>query len=307
MSLKKIIGRVLRKIIPFRLYKLVANGAIIVPKYYQTIIKDAEIWHNMSLEYSDDKEIMLMRKYAHIIDKGLHRKDISPGHSKECYLALCDSIKRLSGSKYVDDPTYQWAVEKKERYELLQQNPESVQPLIGADNQDLVSYEQLFALIKSRRSNRNFLDKTIDISTMAKIKETVNWASSSCNKQPVRIFATNNPTVAKECLKCCKGGTGFGEFIPSFWVFAANIRAYVWPSEIYLPVVDVCLGVQNVMLSALTLGITGTLLSWAQKSEEEDKQLRKLLNIPHEYQIVICSAMGYAAFNYSTPSRKITE
>lgn len=81
---------------------------------------------------------------------------------------------------------------------------------------------------------------------MLKLKETVNWASSSCNKQSIRIFATNDPTLAGQCLKCCKGGTGFSTFIPSFWVFTANVRGYVWPTEMYLPSIDTSLGAQNV-------------------------------------------------------------
>ena len=64
----------MRALLPRKLYKLIANGAIIVPAYYKDIIADAETNFDLSLEDTDDKAILLMRKYAHIIDKGLHRK-----------------------------------------------------------------------------------------------------------------------------------------------------------------------------------------------------------------------------------------
>lgn len=39
----KISGKILRKFIPYRWYKLIANGFIVVPKYY----KDAIIFTSM--------------------------------------------------------------------------------------------------------------------------------------------------------------------------------------------------------------------------------------------------------------------
>ena len=56
--MKKMIGRCLRKILPWYLYKLIANGFIIVPKYYKDIIKDAE-------NYTADLEV-LQRNKDHI-------------------------------------------------------------------------------------------------------------------------------------------------------------------------------------------------------------------------------------------------
>lgn len=75
--MKSLVGKILRKLLPFKYYKLVANGFIIVPSYYKTIIKDAETYMDLSLKDSPEKDILLMRKYAHILDKGLHRSDLS--------------------------------------------------------------------------------------------------------------------------------------------------------------------------------------------------------------------------------------
>ena len=89
-----------------------------------------------------------------------------------------------------------------------------------------------------------------------------------------------------------------------FWVFTANIRGYVWPSEIFLPSVDTCLGVQNIMLGATTLGLSATILSWAQKDKNEERKIRELLHIPVHHQIIICAVMGYADIVNQTPERK---
>ncbi len=303
MSIKKSIGKFIKTIFPHRIYKLIANGAIVVPSYYRTIINDAERNFDMSLEDSDEKALLLMRKYGHIIDKGLHRRDATPGHSKEYYVLLSNMVDRLRKTKYAEDPTVIWAQEKLKAYEALQSD-NNFHPLCGEKPKVDVTIDQFESLVKARRSNRDFSAKKVSDEDIHRLKDMANWASSSCNKQPIEIYATNNPELAIQCLKCCKGGTGFSSNIPSFWVFTADILGYVWPSEIYLPAVDTCLGVQNVMLGATTLGLSGTILSWAQKSEEEEQELRRLLNIPLNHQIILCAVMGYANTEFKTPARK---
>lgn len=299
-----IITKILRKILPLRIYKLLANGFIIVPSYYESIITDAERNFDLSLEDSDEKELLLMRKYAHILDKGLHRSDVAPGHSKNYYDILLKIVNRLEKSKYKDEPTLVWAKSKLLAYEQLQ-STEKFEPLHGEPIESSVSVEEFTELVKQRRSNRSFVEKIVSNEHIMQLKSIANWASSSCNKQPIEIYATNDPKLAAECLKCCKGGTGFSKFIPSFWVFSCDILGYVWPSELYLPVVDTCLGVQNVMLGATTLGMSGTLLSWAQKSMEEEQRLKELLGIPPHHQIILCGVIGYAKSNFIPPVRKL--
>ena len=302
--MKKMIGRCLRKILPRYLYKLIANGFIIVPKYYKDIIKDAENYRDYSFQESDEKTMLLLRKHAHILDKGLHRQDVTSGHSVECFQELRHEIECLQRTHFAEDPTFQWGKSKLSAYERLQHHPESFSPLHGEEPEPTIRFEDFCDLIKQRRTIRYFLEKTIQDTIIHQLKETVNWASNSCNKQAISIFVTNNPNVAAECLTLCAGGTGFGNFIPSFWAFTADTRGYVWPLELYLPAIDVSLGAQNVFLAAHTLGISGTILSWALKTEEEEDKLRNFLKIPKEYTIVFCAVMGYAAHWNQTPVRK---
>ena len=107
--MKKIIGKLLRKILPYKIYKLIANGFILVPRYYKTFIQDTEKYMDISMQNDDQKDILLMRKYGHIIDKGLHRKDAEPGHSKNIYYLLKQTIDKLSQNSIKKDPTYLWA------------------------------------------------------------------------------------------------------------------------------------------------------------------------------------------------------
>ncbi len=301
---KSKIGQVLKRILPLRFYKLAANGFILVPAYYKSIIHELEAYHSLSLQKSKGQDFLLMKKYAHILDKGLHRKDAEPGHSKPYYHELKAIIDRLKYTEYAKDPTYTWASEKLVCYETLQERPQEFKPLGKEPVVSTISYEQLFELIKERRSNRYFIDKPVTEDVITKLKTVSNWAASSCNKQPIQLFVTNEQILAKKCLKCCAGGTGFGKNIPSFWAFTANVQGYVYPTEMFLPSIDTSLGAQNVFLAAQTLGLTGTILTWAQHSQSDNTLLRKLLGIPEDYSIIFCAVLGYAEFEYATPQRK---
>lgn len=304
MSAKATLGKILKKIVPYKVYKLIANGVILVPAYYKTIIDDAERNFDLSMEDSDEKAILIMRKYAHILDKGLHRKDATPGHSKGCYLVLKSLLVKLKNTNYSNDPSYHWAEDKLAKYEELQDNPSNFIPYREKVFKSTVGFDELFELMRQRRSNRYFTEATVTNEEINKLKDVANWAASSCNKQPIRLFVTNDQALAKECLECCAGGTGFGTNIPSFWVFTANIRGYVYPEEIFLPSIDTSLGAQNVFLAAQTMGLTGTILTWGQHTKSDDITLRKLLGIPNDYSIIFCAVLGHAEFSYDIPVRK---
>ena len=158
--MKKIIGKFLRKILPSKIYKLVANGWIVVPKYYEALIDDAELYMNLSLEDSIKKDILLLRKYAHIIDKGLHREDAEPGHSNSIYIELKSLVDKLSQTDYADDPSYIWAKDRLHNYEILQNDCARFVHLRG-DVPPIppYSYDVLFEIIKQSLRNQSAKSK----------------------------------------------------------------------------------------------------------------------------------------------------
>lgn len=99
-------GKLLRKFIPYRWYKLLANGFIVVPKYYKNAIEELEQCFDLSLEDHINKDLMLMRKFGHIIDKGLHREDAAPGHSKVYYNDLKELVKKVQHTEYATPQSF---------------------------------------------------------------------------------------------------------------------------------------------------------------------------------------------------------
>jgi len=291
---------------------MLLSRPVLVPSYYKRYIRKVEeVIDSQNIPYPEaDVEYLLLltRKFAHILDKGLHRNDIEKGHSHEIYRELKEILHAGHGEDYLNDPSVAWAREKLNYFEELQQGTKK-EPL--SENREKVlprlDFGPLSDHIRSRRSNRAFLEKTVEKELLVRALETVNWTTTSCNKQPARVFATVDPYLAAACARQCKGATGFSKFIPAFLSFTADLRGYSMPDEMFLPYIDVSLGAQNFLLSAHSLGLSTTALSWAQSSEEEEAALRKLLNIPDHCLIIFNAITGYPSKEYCIPAHKPVE
>ena len=153
-------------------------------------------------------------------------------------------------------------------------------------------YEELMDAIRTRRSIRQFKRKQVSDETIRKIVEMINWSPTSCHRQTAKVFVCSDPDRARQCIELCAGSSGFGEHIPLFFCFCSDLNAYQMPVELSLPYIDVSLGIQNCNLIAHTLGISLTMLSWAQSTEKEERRMRELLSIPAEYAIVVNAVGG---------------
>jgi len=303
------IKRILKKYVPklfgikvFEFFQLINSKPFLVNGYFYEHIRDINNFIKLqkNSEQSPKKNIQLIRKYAHMLDKGLHREDFEKGHSKVIYNDLKEYLSKEIDKK---DPSVLWAYEKINKFEFFQNN-DNIKSLGTITPKSKLSFDQISTYIKSRRTNRHFEEKIVSDSILVDLSSLANYAASSCNKQPIKMFISNNPNIAKECLKYCKGGTGYGDYIPVFISFCAEMDGYLFPKEMFLPSIDVSLGAQNFYLAAHSLGLSGSIMSWAQKDDLEEMQLRKILNIPPNTQIIFNGVLGYAKKEYLIPVRK---
>lgn len=303
----EIIKKITLKLVGRRNIEFILSRPFLVHGKYKKIITEYDFYSNL-IDFEKERNnieltTLLNRKYAHIIDKGLHREDVSKGHSVEISKELVNTITIIEKDNAEKDETFYWSKNKLSIYDSLQ-NDEKITPLKDEKEKFKIDFNDFLKFIKSRRSNRQFINKLVSEDVLLKMSETLNYAPSSCNKQPIKLFVTNNPAIASECLKQCKGGTGFSENIPCFISLCADMKGYYMPDELHLPYIDVSLGAQNLNLAMESFDLSGCSLSWAQKSKEEEERLRKILNIPMSYQIIFNMVIGYAEKEYLPPPRK---
>ena len=247
-----------------------------------------------------------VRQFAHVVDKGLHRGDFSKGHGVSGYHAAKLALSHIRTQEGLSDPLVQWAVEKVRLYEQFQNAQGSrIQASYIAT---LCSYESLVDAIKTRRSQRSFIQKPIKDDVIKKIVSVLDWSPTSCHRQPGRVFASNNPDVVRKCVHLHAGASCFTDiYAPLFLTFCADSRLYDMPNELAIPYIDVSLGIQNCLLVAHTLGISLTPLIWTYQGEWQDRDLRKIFSIPQHFQIILSAVGGYPDGGSQAPPRKRQE
>lgn len=247
-----------------------------------------------------------LRKFAHIVDKGLQRRDFTKGHGMTAYGQAKRALSYIRSDEYLNDPSVKWAAKRLREYEDFQKGllPQTAREYVKTT----CSYDHLINAIKTRRSLRSYVQRPVTDQTVRKIVEVIDWSPTSCNRQTARVYATNNPELVKRCTAACSGAACFTDiYAPLFFSFCADMRLYEMPHELQLPYVDVALGVQNCNLVAHSLGISMTMLTWAQHTTQQERQLRRILKIPKHYQIIVNAVAGYPDGGVDAPARKNTE
>ena len=243
-----------------------------------------------------------LRLYAHALDKGLHMDVFDPDRGHAALRACEDLLADPDVDRAPEDPTLAWCREKVEQYRSRRtavaagrdSGPLGRGPSDGAAAGEPTG-EALRKLFENRRSCRAFLDRPVSDETVRGLADAARWAPSSCNRQAVRIFATNDPVLAAACHATCRGCSCFGERIPAFAAFCIDVRAYVHPQEFTVGYVDGGLALQNFLVAAHAAGLGATPMAVGAETAEQRARLRALLRIPACYAPTVHCTFGYPA------------
>jgi len=298
------IKRVIARFVPRSILRCarMAMSPYVLPRSYKDRLERYERTEKDLFAADAESDLALLRMYSHILDKGLHRPDWSPGHGQTTY----DTAKRLL-DKYarVDDPTVLWARRVINRYEQRQMAccDKTPLPAIPVEPSPL-DPEHLLRQMRYRVSSRDYENRRVDAASIEKIVEAALEAPWSCNRQALRVYASVDPETASSALSCFKGFTSFSKFTPCVMVFCVDLRPYLVPAELFVPHLDAGLACANAGLMASSLGLSIVFLSWASRTAEGERRLRTELAIPDYYEIAVGACCGYPSQNPVRPIRK---
>ena len=242
----------------------------------------------------------LVKKYGHIVDKGLQNKDRTKGKGLDNVKKL---HKHLNKSNKLDLRIKDWALNIHNDYHSFQNgndiskkyDPEFVSTTINSKN--------LSQFIKERRSIRYFKNQPVDQSVLQEIFEVLNWAPNSCNRQAIKLFVkTNSSEKIKELMKLNNGATCMN-VPPVFISVCFDTKGLVLPIEREVAYIDSGLGLQNLILMAHSKGLATCVLNWTHSKKTEEDSLRKKLNIDKYHLIIANMVMGYPSKGAPAPVR----
>lgn len=155
----------------------------------------------------------------------------------------------------------------------------------------------ILEIIKTRRSIRRFLDRTIPDDLVEKILEAGRWAPSGLNNQPWRFAVVADPGLKEGLSKLTRYSRivqGAGVLIP---VFLNNAESYHRIKD--AQAIGACL--QNMLLEAHSMGLGAV---WLGEIIKSDREIRNLLGLGDELELMAVLAIGYPAEAPGATKRK---
>ncbi|WP_077285851.1 nitroreductase family protein [Cognaticolwellia aestuarii] len=300
----KIFKNIVKKILPASMYNLIRMKPrlmIVSASLKRKISYINKAAWQQDPDYRGDNSGAL-RKYGHMVDKGLQTFEREPGHSIVIALRLHELINLNKNNC----ESVAWAKEILSLHRDLQEgsldsNSYSEFPLI---NSKAIGSEQLLTFLKERRTLRHFHHSMApSIEDIYKILETTVWAPSSCNRQTIVNFFTMNDALVAECTKQNKGATAIsGKH--AFISVCYDTRSYHLPQESLTGMIDATLGFQNALLMVHSLGLGACVLNWSHSDVQENLRLRSLLDIPEYCEIAFNVIVGIPNGGAPTPGKK---
>lgn len=153
-----------------------------------------------------------------------------------------------------------------------------------------------FAL--SRYSVRNYSDKRIPKEVIKSCIRVAMKSPSSCNRQPVRVFAVQDSSKKQAVLKLQSGNRGFGHLADTIFVICTKISFFQNFAERHELAVNAGLFSMSLLYSLHQNEILGCPLNWSV-DPKRDKTLKDLLGVDDDYMINMLISAGYAPENFS--------
>ncbi len=155
----------------------------------------------------------------------------------------------------------------------------------------------IFRIIQTRRSVRRFTDESVSDEVIDRILDAGRWAPSGLNNQPWRFAVVRNRNLIEAIAKLTRYSKivlGAKVLLPVFLDTAT-----VYHREKDIQGIGACL--QNMLLETHALGLGAV---WLGEIIKSDAEIRRLLGLSGEIELMAVLAVGYPAESPRETKRK---
>lgn len=171
--------------------------------------------------------------------------------------------------------------------------------------------QSFLELVRSRQSDRSYLDKPVEQDKIDRILEAARLAPSACNSQPWKFVVVTDPgkrmLVADATASKILSMNHFSKQAPVQLVLIeenANFTSSVggWATNKHYPHIDLGIVASHICLAATDEGLGSCMIGWC-----DEKKIRKALDIPKDKRVMMVILLGYSAQKLREKKRKTIE
>ena len=243
---------------------------------------------------------------AHDLDKTINTLPGLPEFEKTAEREiqnLMGCLQEWDGRSLEANETIDWANELISEAKSLLQDQNYQKELNLALDIDYKKAEELFELIKKRRSVRSWQNRNVPKDVIEKLIEAATWAPSACNRQSVRYIVLEDEEQRMALVKLREKFLGRA---PVLIFIGADSRNY-YPEEVEIvPYLDAAVATQNLLLMAHAMGLGAVIVkctnvdikmdaTWSGGADRRKAvtEMYSKLNLPDYFLPVAIVALGY--------------
>ena len=288
--------------------------------------------NNANCDYygSQSRFIYVLTSNYHVIEKCLAMPNFEPGHGQErVEIVVGDLFKYRELGFDLTHPQYIAAMQAVQEYDQVHKKlgyafptglQSDIDTLLEGTNfaehhQPHVTREDFFSHLngsfeefaRSRHSIRAYSDRNISDETIKKVVDLARTTPTACNRQPNKTYVVSDKYKIRKIVTLQGGGRGFAENANKLFIVTSAVEPFGFNEgfEVYKAG---GMYVMNLLYAMHAYQIGACPLMWSGDNKK-DKQLRQLLNIPYNEEIIMIVAAGYPTdeFTYVTSTRNPLE
>ena len=157
-------------------------------------------------------------------------------------------------------------------------------------------------LISLRQSDRQYINKPVDMEIINRCIEAARIAPSASNSQPWKFIVVDDPELKDKVARKTFGPLkSFNKFVPQAPVIIAivlekpklttELGGRLKKKE--YPLIDIGIAAEHICLQATEEGLGSCMLGWF-----DEKSVKSLLGVPDKKSIPLLITLGYTAEDY---------
>ncbi len=172
----------------------------------------------------------------------------------------------------------------------------------------MIDGNTMLSLMKSRQSDRKYLDRPVEREKIERITEAGRLSPSACNGQPWRFIVVDEPDLRREVASATESEVlrmnTFVQQAPALIVIVREksnftSRAGDLIKQKDYSVIDIGIAAASIIYQATAEGLGTCIIGWF-----DEKKIRELLGIPKSKKVELVISVGYTDNRLRDKSRK---
>jgi len=155
-----------------------------------------------------------------------------------------------------------------------------------------VTYDELLALGRRRRSVRWFEQRPVPREMIDRALAVAALSPSACNRQPFVFRVFDNAELVRRILEVPYGAHGYGHNVPAVAVIVGQQRSFCAECDRHLIYIDGSLAAMSFLFGLEAQGLASCCINWPDLARKE-RQMAKLLRLEPDARVVLLIAFGF--------------